>query len=264
MLLRQSFIAVVLFGVLVRAASAQVVHEATGEYVRSRSQPGAGKEPDLDRVAALIVSQTNAFRKEQGRAPLRVNAELGKATHYFADYLARTNKFSHTADDSQPWERTKKFGYAHCIVAENIAYEYDSAGFSSEDLAQKLMHGWEHSPGHRKNLLDPDLTEIGVTVAQSPETGYYYAVQDFGRPQSAHVQFQFENDTDAAIRYQIGERTYTLQPHYTRTHEMCRPAPVTLRWTEEAKGEGLTLRPENGAHYDVRKDGAGRFQVKKQ
>jgi|SRR6516165_1239254 hypothetical protein len=31
------------------------------------------------------------------------------------------------------------------------------------------------SPEHRKNMLDPDLDDLGVGVAQSAKTGRYYA-----------------------------------------------------------------------------------------
>ncbi len=239
---------------------AQVVQEHGDEHVATRNRPASGQEPDLARVAELIVQQANAFRKQQGRGPLQTNAKLTAAADYFAKYLARTNKFSHTADGTQPWDRVKKFGYDYAIVAENIAYEYDSAGFTSEALARKLMEGWEQSPGHRKNLLDPDVTEIGVAVARSPETGYYYAVQDFARPASERQEFKITNDADATIRYQVAGRTYPLPPHYTRTHTLSRPADVTFQWP----GAGPAVRPSNGAHLDVVRDETGQFRVKKE
>src|SRR5207248_10434675 len=137
-------------------------------------------KPDLAEVEKLVVSYSNEFRKHQGRRPLKVNDKLGKAAHDFADFMARTDKFSHTADGKQPSQRVSESGYAWCAVAENIAWEYNSEGFTTERLARELVEGWKHSPEHRRNLLDPDVTEIGVAVAFGKASGRYYGVQDFG------------------------------------------------------------------------------------
>jgi uncharacterized protein YkwD len=44
------------------------------------------------------------------------------------------------------------------------------------------MAGWMDSPGHRRNILDKDFTEIGVAVGYSVDGRPYYC-QVFGRPQ---------------------------------------------------------------------------------
>ena len=135
---------------------------------RRRSAPAAAR-PDLARVEELISKLTNEFRRQEGRPEVQRNPKLTAAAHSFADYVARTNRFGHTADGSQPWERAKKQGYKYCVIAENIAYEYNSAGFGTEELARSFVEGWKHSPPHRKNMLDPDLTDIGVGVAAQPK-----------------------------------------------------------------------------------------------
>src|SRR5262249_1148571 len=145
------------------------------------------------------VELTNRFRREQGRGALRINPNLAKAAQEFAAYLARQDKFSHTADGKQPWERTAAQGYQECLIAENIAWESDPRGFTSRGLAQALVKGWQQSPPHRKNLLDPDLEEIGVGVAYSKKTGRYYGVQDFGRPKSEAIVFRITNQTEETI-----------------------------------------------------------------
>src|SRR5436309_941986 len=97
-----TFLAGWLLGVplLATAAYAQSVRDRTSEEVgpaaRRVEKPAAS--PDLPRVARLIVETTNSFRRQEGRGALRVNPQLSKAAQDFADYLARTGKFSHTAD----------------------------------------------------------------------------------------------------------------------------------------------------------------------
>src|SRR6185437_13971375 len=158
----------------------------------------------------------------------RANPRLTAAAEGFAAYMAKTGRFGHTADGSRPADRAVKQGYAYCIVAENIAYEFDSGGFTTDDLTTKFVAGWEKSPGHRRNMLDPDVTETGVALAQSPTTGYYFAVQMFGRPKALALQFKIANESGKTATYRIGDKAYSLPPLYTRTHEQCRPTEVVF------------------------------------
>ena len=221
-------------------------------------QPQAHK-PDLARVEKLVFQYTNEFRKQQGRRPLKLNDKLSQSARDYADYLARTDKFGHTADGKQPSQRAAEHGYAWCVVAENIAWEYDSRGFTTDQLARQLIDGWKHSPEHRRNLLDPDVTEVGVAVAFGKASGRYYAVQDFGRPRSLAVSFQVANQSDVEVRYTVGGQPFTLPPRYTRTHERCRSAAVDFLKPGDQEGE--VLRPRKGTRYVVRPDGAGGYRV---
>ncbi|HEX4590793.1 MAG TPA: CAP domain-containing protein [Gemmataceae bacterium] len=211
-----------------------------------------GAEPDFDRVARLIVERTNQFRADNHRPPLTVNAQLMATAREFADWMAATDLYSHEADGRQPWDRAKAKGYEYCEVAENIAYAWRSNGFSADDLLKEFVEGWEKSPPHRKNMLDPDLTEIGVAVARSPDTGLYYAVQDFGRPRSLRIEFRVVNQAGVAVRYKVGDKTYDLQPRVVMTHELCRPAELTLLATDGSTA--ATARPANGERFVVTRD----------
>jgi uncharacterized protein YkwD len=221
--------------------------------------PEQAQTPDLAEVEKQVLKLTNQFRDQQGRRPLKANDKLSKAAHYFADYLARTDKFSHTADGKQPSEHATQFGYAWCVVAENIGWEYNSAGFGTQELAHGLMEGWKHSPEHRRNLLDPDVTEIGVAAARSKTTGRYYAVQDFGRPKSKAVSFQVSNQSDVEVRYTVDGQAFTLPPRHTRTHERCRSAAV--EFLKQGEEEGEVQHPRKGTRYVIRGDGAGGYRV---
>ncbi len=216
-------------------------------------------KPDLGEVEKLVFQYTNDFRKQQGRRPLKVNDKLSQTAHYFADYLARTDKFSHTADGKQPSQRVSEHGYAWCVVAENIAWEYNSDGFTTERLARELVEGWKHSPEHRRNLLDPDVTEIGVAVAFGKASGRYYGVQDFGRPKSKAISFQVANQSDVEVRYTVDGKAFTLPPRYTRTHERCRSAAV--EFLKPGDEEGEVLHPRKGTRYVIRPDGSGGYRV---
>jgi uncharacterized protein YkwD len=233
----------------------------------SQAADAPQRGPDFARVKELILEHTNDFRRKEGRPVLKVNADLATAAQEFADFMARTDKYSHTADGQQPWERTAKAGYKECIVAENIAYVYNSAGFTTEELARQFFEGWKNSPEHRKNMLDPDLFEIGVGVAHSDTSGKYYGVQDFGRPKSHALVFKLTNDTDATVEYKLDDKTFSIEPHYTVTHTRCRPPQLQLQRSDEEKSasskQSETLRPGNGDQLVIRKAKNGQLAIQK-
>jgi len=72
-------------------------------------------------------------------------------------------------------------GYDDCLVAETIANQVRSTGFTADDLVKTFVSGWKNSPERRKNMLDPDVTDIGVAVARRSDSPTYLAVQMFGR-----------------------------------------------------------------------------------
>jgi uncharacterized protein YkwD len=217
------------------------------------------KQPDLSKVVSLIVDRTNDFRKSGKREPVKVNADLTKAAEYFAKFMAESGKYGHEADGQKPTDRARKHGYEYCLVLENIAYMYKPEGFSTDELAGGLVKGWRESTGHRKNMLDPDVIETGVAVAQSEKTGYYYAVQMFGRPRSMAVEFKIANRTDVPVEFTIGEDKYTVEPRYTQTQSRGRAGEVTFQAPKGldpvkfAAGDRFTVTGKDGK-YQVKKE----------
>ena len=210
--------------------------------------------PDLAEAATLVINFTNQFRKEEELEKVEIDPRLKNAAQEFADYMARTNRYGHKANGTSPAERAKKAGYEFCIVAENIAYASDSEGFTTDKLAHEIVDGWKASTGHRKNMLDPDVTEIGVALAQGGKNGYVFAVQMFGRPKSKVLEFKITNESQSPVKYQMGERTLTLAPGHTRTHQVCRQRDLAFRFPESS-GKEETVEPRNGDHFIVTKKG---------
>jgi uncharacterized protein YkwD len=221
-------------------------------------------KPDVEKVREQIFASTNEFRKKAKRGKLKVNTDISKAAQSFAEFMADTDKYGHTADGKEPWDRVADAGYDYCVVLENIAYEYNSEGFTTEDLSKALVEAWEKSPPHRKNMLDPDVSAIGVGIARSSKTGRFYAVQDYGRPKSAIISFKIANKTNVDIKYAINGKDFTLAPGVIETHESCRPPELKFQWpegAEAAKDAKETLHPTAGSEYVVRKNDSGAFQV---
>ncbi len=183
--------------------------------------------PNLALTETAIVERTNDFRRAEGRGALIRNAVLDQAARRFAEYLAKSGKFAHEADGRQPADRAKAAGYEFCTIAENLALNLDSRGFSTTKLAGEAVEGWKASPGHRKNMLLPHVTEIGVGIARAPgQDPKFLSVQLFGRPQRLAYEFRIQNASTTAITYTFGGETQPLEPRMTVTHSACDPGKI--------------------------------------
>ena len=239
----------------VLAAAGLALALLAGVAPEARAQPAAGRvaTPDAQAVERLVVEKTNAFRLEHGLAALSPEASLDKAARYFAQHMARTDTHSHTADGKEPVERAREHGYDHCIVLENLAFVFNSRGFRAADLAAQYVEGWKESAGHRRNLLDGAVTDIGVAVARSDRSGRWYAVQMFGRPRSRSVRFAVRNAAPRTVRYRVGDEAFTLAPRTTHTHTQCRSGSVHL----DGEPGAAPLAARNGDKFAIVGRGGG-------
>lgn len=209
---------------------------------------------DLGRTAALIVDHTNAYRKQQDLPPVQNNPQLQKAADYFARYLADRelekgdDGLDHEADGQTPAQRAEQFGYEYCLVLENIAMYPSRRNYTEQSLADALAQGWQRSEHHRENLLDPDVLDTAVAIAQSKETGRYYAVQMFGRPKSARIEFSISNKAESDATYKVNGRAFTMKPGVTRTHTSCRPPTLSVDLDNDRQ---KSLQPQGGDAFTV-------------
>jgi hypothetical protein len=206
--------------------------------------------PDLPQTEMAILEMTNAFRRESKLGEVKTNPALTAAARAFAEYLARTGKFAHEADGRQPAQRAEASGYRYCLVAENLAMNLDSRGFEAGALAGAAVEGWKNSPGHRANMLQPTVTEIGVAIARAPDRDpKFISVQLFGRPESLKVEFRIENQAGAEVRYALGEETHTLPARAIVTHTSCDPEQLTF---QKAAAAMQRFAPRSGDRFVVR------------
>jgi hypothetical protein len=138
---------------------------------------------DLEVVRSQVLGLVNEAR-EKGVAcgdmkmgavsPLRLNDGLNIAAQTHAEDMASLNYFGHNSLDGRtPGNRIKGAGYFSRKTGENIAA-------AQQSLAQ-VVEGWLQSPGHCRNIMDPDFKELGVGVKIDLNTdkGVYW-VQTFG------------------------------------------------------------------------------------
>jgi uncharacterized protein YkwD len=253
--------ALVLGAFMLAPVYGQSLEEQDSEWLEASFQSEQSSQTlDSSAAAELLIKQTNEFRREEGLKAVEENAKLKSAALYFAEYMARTDKYGHLADGARPSDRASRFEYDYCLISENIAYHYSSTGFTAEQLAQRLVDGWKQSPDHRKNLLDADVQEAGVALARSPRTGFWYAVQMFGRPKSAAIEFKISNHSNGDVSYNIGGQMFQLPPRYTRTHTRCRTEKIVFGLPTK-DGEKPTIEPRSGSRHLIERQN-GRLAVR--
>ncbi len=116
-----------------------------------------------------VIRLTNDARAGGGCAPLTHNDKLHAAALGHSVDMADNNYFSHTSQDgSTMTDRIERQGYAWRSLAENIAAGYRTPA--------SVVDGWMNSKGHRDNIMNCNLTEIGVGFHK------HYWTQNFGTP----------------------------------------------------------------------------------
>ena len=182
------------------------------------AQVSGRRSPDLAEVTRLIIDGMNDFRHGEGRGPTAPDAKLSAAARDFASFMARIGRYGHEADGKTPAQRAQDHGYAYCVILENIASLYSSDGFGTEELAGRVMQGWKQSQEHRKSMLDAEVTDIGVAIAQSEKSRTYYAVQLVGRPLSKRIEFRVSNASPVTVDYDLnGKGTRCLRTRRAHT-----------------------------------------------
>ena len=118
----------------------------------------------LGRTAAADPAQMiSDFRLKHGEKRVTLDGTLTRIAHDQAQAMAAKDQLDHDVLGGF----TTRVGPAGAgRAAENIAYGYD--GFP------KTLDQWINSSGHRKNLLLPGATRVGVASVKSAKTGRMY------------------------------------------------------------------------------------------
>ena len=152
----------------------------TGEAPAKAEDTKSTEQPVQTDVAAAkqdIIDRTNALRKENGVAVLRVNDRLMQAAQVRANEMATHTAYSHTRPDGRKFNTATDCPY----MAENIHRIADWV-LSDQTLAERAVADWSASTTHNKNMVNPKLSEIGVGLARGVnDTGdpCWYCVQLF-------------------------------------------------------------------------------------
>lgn len=126
---------------------------------------------NIQNYAQRVLDLVNIERRKAGVKPLVLSDELMMAAAVRSQEIIKV--FSHTRPDGTSF--TSIVSRHGRRIGENIAGGYQTP--------EDVVDGWMHSEGHRKNILHPDFTELGVGYAYEENSQYkHYWVQIFRRP----------------------------------------------------------------------------------
>ncbi|MGG1632590.1 SafA/ExsA family spore coat assembly protein [Rossellomorea sp. NRS-1567] len=114
-----------------------------------------------------VVKLVNQVRSKVGLSPLKENWELSRVARYKSEDMIAKNYFSHTSPTyGSPFQMMKDFGISYQAAGENIA--------AGQRTPAEVVEAWMNSEGHKKNILSPTYTEIGIGYVKGGSYGHYW------------------------------------------------------------------------------------------
>ena len=107
----------------------------------------------------------NALRTGQGLAPFTIDAEIRTVAMGWTEKMAAAGAISHNPN------LAKEITASWRKLGENVGTGPD---------VSSVEEAFENSPGHRRNLLDPDFTLVSITVVVRGER--IFVTQQFRTP----------------------------------------------------------------------------------
>lgn len=113
-----------------------------------------------DQFDQQVLDLVNQERTDRGLDPLTLSERLDQAADDYSQTMIDADHFSHTGPNgSSMRQRIEDAGYTNWNrLAENIA--------AGQRTPEQVVQGWMNSSGHRANILNPDLTHMGLGYAE--------------------------------------------------------------------------------------------------
>ena len=122
---------------------------------------------DGAQYANTVLNKVNELRSSLGLQPVTRYQELDAVAQDWSEQQAAANNMSHRPDFTSVYPKGWTTG------SENVAWR--TAG---GDTGALIFDQWLNSPGHYKNMTDPNVNSIGIGFAQTSD-GRWYATQNF-------------------------------------------------------------------------------------
>lgn len=168
-----------------------------------------------------IAASVNAARADAGLPALKIETHLNASAQAHSDWMGETGTFSHTGEGgSTSGERIEDAGFpltgdwhtAENIAARTLVGDLDAG--EADALHARLME----SPGHHKNIMDPEVAylgvglSVGVSAFDDIDRESVYLTEHFADTEG-QVLVQEEVDGQTVLQpYQNGEPVGDPQP----------------------------------------------------
>lgn len=129
---------------------------------------------DADDLELHAVKLINSEREAAGLDLVEVEVHLNSAAQDHSDWMASEQVLSHTGSgDSSPGERVEDAEFVlsgSWKVTENVAYRSFNESFGETEI-EEIHAALMNSKAHRDNVLDPEVSYIGVGISTGQMDG---------------------------------------------------------------------------------------------
>ncbi|GAW91632.1 CAP domain-containing protein [Calderihabitans maritimus] len=136
-------------------------------------KPQEVKSVRLTAEEKQMIDLINQERTARGLAPLQVDLDLVRTARMKSADMVENSYFGHNSPRyGSPFDLMRREGISFRYAGENLA------GAPSVEKAHQALMG---SEGHRRNILNPRFTHIGVGIAEGGPYGKMFTQHFVGR-----------------------------------------------------------------------------------
>ncbi len=138
-----------------------VINVSQPSIDESEKKQNIGSSINITNKQKKLVDLINEERKKSGLNPLKIDKNLFEIAQYKSEDMYDESYFSHNSPN---------FGKTYKLLSQkNISYKAFGENIGFTYSIYKAHNGFMNSNGHRKNILNPNFTHIGIGIK-----GNYY------------------------------------------------------------------------------------------
>ena len=147
---------------------------STNPEQKPESIPEQKPSTDFSSYQQQVLDLVNAERTKRGISALTLDSNLSSVATKKSQDMVNKNYFDHTSPTyGSPFDMMKQFGISYRTAGENIA--------KGQKTPQEVVTAWMNSEGHRKNILNPNFTNLGVGIAKDSKGTTYWTQMFIGK-----------------------------------------------------------------------------------
>ncbi len=136
----------------------------------------------LAKLEEFMIELVNADRQQNGLPSLQSDARLAEVARAHSAEMRDKNYFEHESPTPSLYRPMNRYqlGYGGTprVIAENIYRAYGGRSYLTQADTRAAEVAFMHSPGHRANILNPDVNRIGIGFCTNA-TGDIWITQMF-------------------------------------------------------------------------------------
>ena len=137
------------------------------EPEKPQTMPSENTGSSVGNYQKQVLELVNQQRANYGLSKLSYSTELEAVAYRHSKDMADNNYFNHTnLQGKSPFDRMRDAGISYRAAAENIA--------AGQKTPEEVVNAWMNSSGHRANILNPSVTEMGLGIYFGGSYGVYW------------------------------------------------------------------------------------------